>query len=189
MKTKINWIIGLGILLALFLTGAKEPEVKKKSKMQSSRQVLKILTFNICEGGKSIIGIDFGSPLCGGPRYTDIAGVILESGADIVGVNEPPSKPDLLLPLLQARDPKWQVRGGSDGRIGINLYSRFPIEPDPVHPNDPTIHLVRISPARSVIVSTLHWWPFHGDGCFYIQKRIMDGDIPSDPKVLEKQVL
>ena len=189
MKQNNNWFIGLGILLALLLTGAKEPEVKKRSKMQLPGQVLKILTFNICEGGNSIIGIDSGSPLCGRPRNADIAGVILESGADIVGVNEPPSKPDLLLPLLQARDPKWQVRGGSDGRIGINVYSRFPIEPDPLHPNDPTIHLVRISPARSVIVSTIHWWPSHGYGPFYIQKRIIAGDIPSDPKVFEKQVL
>ena len=137
---------------------------QKKSKMQLSGQVLKILTFNICEGGNSIIGIDSGSPLCGRLRHTDIAGVILESEADIVGIIEPPSKPDLLLQLMHARDPKWQVRGGSDGRIGINLYSRFPKEPDPLHPKDTTIHLVRISTARSVIVSTIHWLPSHGYG-------------------------
>jgi hypothetical protein len=53
--------------------------------MQLSGQVLKILTFNICEGGNSIIGIDSGSPLFGRPRHADIAGVILKSGADIVG--------------------------------------------------------------------------------------------------------
>jgi hypothetical protein len=32
MKQNNNWFIGLGILLALLLTGAKEPEVKKNPK-------------------------------------------------------------------------------------------------------------------------------------------------------------
>jgi len=139
------------------------------------RQILKVLTFNILAGGKPATEIGSTSPLFIKPRFFDIAGVILKSGADIVCVNEPPETPDPLLPLLQKNDPDWQVRGGSDGRININLYSRFPIEPDPLHPDDPTIHSVIISPEQSVIVCTIHWWPERGMGSGYIQKRIMEG--------------
>lgn len=152
-------------------------------------RTLRILSFNVLSGGAPVAEIGSASPLFRKPRHAEIAAVILESGADIVGVTEPPGATDPVLALLQAKDPAWQKRGGSNGRIPVFLYARFPITPDPLHPDDPTLHRVRIAPDRSVIVHVAHWWPAGGYGPSYIQQRMLAGDVPADPAAFEAQVL
>ncbi len=149
----------------------------------------RVLTFNILAGGSAVAEVGSTSPLHRRPRQTNIAEVIRQTGADLVCVNEPPGTTDPVLPLLQASDPNWRRRGGSDGRIDIHLYARVPIEPDPLHPGDPTLHQVRVSPTQSVIVHTVHWWPARGYGPDYVQKRLRAGDAPSDRGVFATQVL
>lgn len=150
---------------------------------------VKILSFNVLSGGAAAAEVGLTSPLFRQPRHTNIAEVILQTGADIVCVNEPPGSPDPVLALLQERDPNWQRRGGSDGRVNIFLYARYPIEPDPLQPAVPTMHRVRVSPTQSVIVHTVHWWPARGYGPDYVQQRIQAGDLPPDPGHFASQVL
>lgn len=138
---------------------------------------LRVLSFNVLAGGAAAAEVGSTSPLYNRPRQTNIADVILRTGADIVCVNEPPGSSDPILPLLQASDPNWRRRGGSDGRINIHLYARFLIEPDPLQPANPTVHRVRVSPTQSVFVHTIHWWPAGGYGPDVVQKCVRADDV------------
>ncbi|MFO1492844.1 MAG: endonuclease/exonuclease/phosphatase family protein [Kiritimatiellia bacterium] len=150
---------------------------------------VRVMAFNVLTGGAPVSEVGAGSPLFRRPRHTNLAEVIRQAKADLVCVNEPPGANDPLLPILRADDPDWRRRGGSDGRINIQLYSRFPIEPDPEHPDDPTLHQVRVTPARAVIVHTIHWWPAKGYGPDYVQKRWRAGDFSTAPAEFEADVL
>lgn len=143
---------------------------------------LKLLTFNILTAGNAVNEIGSTSPLYQQPRHADIAAVIIQSGADIVGVLEPNSaSPDPILTALQANNPAWQKRG--------NLYAKFPIEADPHNAGDTSTHLVRTGPEQFVICHVAHWTPSNGYGPDIIQNRIIAGTVPGDPDQFDAEIV
>ena len=148
----------------------------------TSTSELKLLTFNILAGGNSANEIGSSSPLYQQPRHADIAAVIIQTGADIVGVLEPnTSGTDPILTALQADNPAWTKRN--------NLYAKFPIEQDPRNPGDTSTHLVRTGTDQFVICHVAHWRPNNGYGPNIIQERIIAGDIPADPDQFDAEMV
>ena len=159
----------LWVLLTALFAGASETST------------LRLLTFNILAGGNAVPEIGATSPLHQESRHADIAAVILQSGADIVGVLEPAAgATDPILTRLQADDPAWQKRG--------NLYAKFPIEEDPRNPGAPATHLVRTGPEQFVICHVAHWRPSNY-GPFFVQERIIAGTVPADPDQFNEEVV
>ncbi len=183
MNTQINFSYKLfrlifKLILLYCLTASAESD---QTDSQQQTLELKILSFNILSGGSPVAEIGNTSPLFRKPRYEHIAAVILQTGADIVGVTEPnEAKDDPILKTLIAADPKWQKRG--------NLYAKFPIEPDPNLPGDLTVHLVRVRSKNAVICHVAHWKPVNGYGPDVLQKRILEQNVPDNPVKLDQEV-
>ncbi|VGO16326.1 hypothetical protein PDESU_04917 [Pontiella desulfatans] len=146
---------------------------------------LKVMTFNILQSGKKCDEIGSTSPLLNKNRYQDIANVIIESGADVVGITEPnTANPDPILGFLQATNSDWQKLG--------KVYAKYPITPDPLNPNtgddDSYAYQVKVGVNRYVYIHVAHWHPKH-EGIREIQERMIAGTVPSDLEVFEQEIL
>lgn len=152
--------------------------VPKKNKMQ-----IKVMSFNILQSGNPCYEVGTTSPLYRKPRHQDIANVIIEAEADIVGVQEhDPS--GQILSHLQSKDPNW--------RQMEKVYAKFPIERDPYNPGDTRnshAYRVRITDTQWVYVHVAHWWPANGYSPCVVRDRIADGKIPADFEQFEREIL
>ena len=125
---------------------------------------IKVLTFNVLAGGDPTNEIGSTSPLFQQPRYDDIVGVILQSGADIVGIQEDAAG-TAILSRLQADDPAWNRRGA--------IYSKYSIVPVSAGNSNTAVSRVMINANQSVVVHNAHWWPGQGYGPFVAQSRLI----------------
>ncbi len=147
---------------------------------------VKVMTFNILRGGVPVDEIGASSPLYRKERYQDIAKVIIESDADIVGILEPNTAvPDPILELLQGNNPRWRKNG--------KLYAKYPIELDPYTSEETVLNMqaYRINVNRNMWVYVLvaHWRPVHGYGPMVISDLISRQALPDDLDQLEEMLL
>lgn len=147
---------------------------------------LSILNLNILQGGKPAREIGATSPLYRKPRHQDIAKLILQVKADIVGTTEPcPLADDRILSELRKNDSKWN-------RVG-KVYSRFPVTTDPLNPKntrrDSFAHRVEVGVGKFVYVHVAHWRPGRGYGPDVVMKHVQAGTVEDDPKKFEEKVL
>lgn len=173
----------LTILLVSLLVWAGTVSCRGENNISSKMQI-KVMSFNILASGNAASEIGLTSPLYLQPRYQDIANVIIEAGADIVGTQEHDTSGQILS-YLQAHDPIWQQLG--------KLYSKFPIEQDPYNPVNSSrnsyAYRVRLTHTQWAYVHNAHWWPAGGYGPYVVQERIIADDIPSDLEQFEQQIL
>ena len=145
---------------------------------------IKVMSFNILQAGNSCNEIGSTSPLYQQPRHQDIANVIIEAGADIVGIQEHESGGQILS-YLQANDPNWQQLG--------KLYAKFPIEQDPYNPVNSSrnsyAYRVQLTDTQWVYVHVAHWWPAGGYGPTVVQGRIIADTVPADLVQFEQEIL
>lgn len=147
---------------------------------------LSFLNLNLLQGGYPAREIGSTSPLYRKPRHQDIANLILQVKADIVGTTEPSSiDHDPILIELQKSDTKWN-------RFG-KVYSRFPVSADPLNPKnssrDSFAHRVEVDDGRFVYIHVAHWWPSNGYGPDVVMKHVQAGTVDDDAEKFEKKVL
>ena len=137
-------------LLAISQLGAEE-EVR-----------LRLMTFNILQGGGNAKNVGFGNEWFGGSRIDEIASAIQCARADIVGIQEDcPTKSNVILDEL---GEGWYRAG--------KLYSKFPAQL--LHSNkDRSLEVVDVELAGSRVVRIVncHWWP-NNYGPFLAQEKL-----------------
>lgn len=110
---------------------------------------LRVMTFNILQGGGDASNVGFGNMVFGGSRFDELADVIRLAKADVVGVQEDcPSGQ-----LLEALGKGW-TRAGS-------VYSRLPLRKVSV---EPFLTVVDVQPPGGCPVKLVncHWFPPRG---------------------------
>lgn len=142
------------------------------------------MSFNILEGGGNAAGVGFPDRDFGGSRRDDIAAVIRECRADLVGVQECGA----VEPLLKKLGPGWQGFGtGQSGYTGAIL-SRFPLR-RLVMEDFLTAAEVELPDGRRIVLVNAHWWPRSNGGVGLIQQRLRSGDVPADLDQFEAEIL
>ena len=142
-----NCLLGL---LAISQLGAEE-EVR-----------LRLMTFNILQGGGNAKNVGFGNEWFGGSRIDEIASAIQCARADIVGIQEDcPTNSNVILDEL---GEGWYRAG--------KLYSKFPAQL--LHSNkNRSLEVVDVELAGSRVVRIVncHWWP-NNYGPFLAQEKL-----------------
>ena len=137
-------------LLAISQLGAEE-EVR-----------LRLMTFNILQGGGNAKNVGFGNEWFGGSRIDEIASAIQCARADIVGIQEDcPTSSNVILDEL---GEGWYRAG--------KLYSKFPAQL--LHSNkNRSLEVVDVELAGSRVVRIVncHWWP-NNYGPFLAQEKL-----------------
>ncbi len=137
-------------LLAISQLGAEE-EVR-----------LRLMTFNILQGGGNAKNVGFGNEWFGGSRIDEIASAIQCARADIVGIQEDcPTNSNVILDEL---GEGWYRAG--------KLYSKFPAQL--LHSNkNRSLEVVDVELAGSRVVRIVncHWWP-NNYGPFLAQEKL-----------------
>ena len=152
----LSWVVAI----TSFGTPAVQGQERESgSSVQPIR--LSFLNLNLLQGGYPAREIGSTSPLYRKPRHQDIANLILQVKADIVGTTEPSSiDRDPILIELQKSDKKWN-------RFG-KVYSRFPVSADPLNPKN----LSRDSFAHRVeVVLGVFYYEFGRPGAGVTQSR------------------
>lgn len=123
--------------------------------MQPSDQTddeLRVLSFNILYGGGQAAGVGFPNSDFGGSRIDEIADVIRQSKAQIVGIQEDAGS-NALLDELNKQQPRWFRYG--------NIYSQFPLQG--LQKTDKAFGMsvcrVQIAKTRWLTVINTHWYP------------------------------
>lgn len=147
---------------------------------------LRILNLNILQGGNPAREIGITSPLYRKPRHQEIANLVLQVKADVVGTTEQCSiDNDLILIELQKNDPKWN-------RFG-KVYSRFPVSADPLNPQnssrDSIAHRVEVVDGKFVYIHVAHWWPSNGYGPDVVMRHVQADTVDDDLGKFEEKVL
>lgn len=141
----------------------------------SSRTRLRVMSFNILQGGGNAANVGFYDKDYGGSRVDDIAAAILASKADIVGIQEdgPPQ------PLLEALGPEWTHAG--------SVYSKYRMTPIK---SSKWLDVVRVhlSDDESIVVANCHWAP-SPYGPFLMQEEIRNHGVPESRPVFRNLVL
>ena len=123
---------------------------------------LRLMTFNILQGGGNAKNVGFGNEWFGGSRIDEIASAIQCARADIVGIQEDcPTKSNVILDEL---GEGWYRAG--------KLYSKFPAQL--LHSNkDRSLEVVDVELAGSRVVRIVncHWWP-NNYGPFLAQEKL-----------------
>jgi Endonuclease/Exonuclease/phosphatase family len=153
--------------------------VECQSQAQSptgGNRTIRVMTFNILQGGDDAGNVGFGNAKFGGSRMDEIVAAIKTAKADIVGVQEDCGNDRLLMALGQG----WYRKG--------SIYSRFPLSDATAKPYL-TAAKVRLSEMYSVTVVNCHWLPLaKGYGPDVVQAALREGG-PIDPAKLAKQAI
>ncbi len=145
---------------------------------------LTVMSFNILEAGGNAASVGFPDSAFGGSRRDDIANVIRECGADIVGVQE--CGP--VAPLLEELGPDWRGLGTGKSVYTGAIVSRLPLEPL-VTEDFLTVARVKLPVGGSVVLVNTHWSPLRNSGVALIQQRLRAGTIPVDLSQFEAEIL
>lgn len=136
---------------------------------------LRVLSFNILQGGGNAANVGFPDRDFGGSRIDEIAEVILLSRAQIVGIQED----DGSSKLFNALGSGWQ-RAGS-------IYAKFPLE-EIQKTNWMTVAKVNIAPQQSIIIVNCHWRPSnYGPG--QARELLLDQGQPKDLREFAERIL
>lgn len=138
---------------------------------------IKVLSFNILQGGHDASNVGFPDTRFNGSRFDDLANVITEANADIVGIQEDTNTDS----LLNSLGPGWNRC--------YNIYSKFKLVPLESNGNLLNACRVYLPNGDSLVFVNCHWWPTGGNGPRIIKQRILDGSIPQDLEVFEKEIL
>lgn len=168
-----SWWIGL--LAALNLVSAAAPA-------RSLR--FTVMSFNIQEGGADAMLVGFTNSTFGGSRHDDIANVIRECDADIVGVQEGGA----VGPLLKELGPDWHGLATGNSKFTSAVVSKFPLEALTVS-DFLLVARVKVPGAQPVVLVNTHWSPRTGGGVGAIQQRLRAGDVPTDLGKFESEIL
>ncbi|MFO0979174.1 MAG: endonuclease/exonuclease/phosphatase family protein [Planctomycetaceae bacterium] len=126
-------------------------------------RTIRVMTFNILQGGNDAGNVGFGNMKFGGSRIDEIAEVIKVAGADIVGVQE------------DCDDDRLRVALGNDWHRKGSIYSRFPLSDATVKPYL-TVVRVQLTEAHFVNVVNCHWLPpANGYGPDVVQAELRKG--------------
>jgi endonuclease/exonuclease/phosphatase family metal-dependent hydrolase len=136
----------------------QETTVFPKVESSSNRSRIRVMSFNILQGGGDASNVGFDNKDYGGSRVDEIAAAILASGADIVGIQEG-GPPQLLLKHLGA---EWKNTGSVYSKHRMTLMK-----------SSSWLSVVRVhlSDDKSVIVANCHWAP-SPYGPFLVQEQI-----------------
>lgn len=154
---------------------------EKPSELESSGTRIKVMSFNVLYGGSNAAGVGFTNEDFGGSRIDEIAEVILQSGAEIVGIQEDAST-NVLLDELNKGDDRW-FRYGS-------VYSKFKLVG--IEKTDKafgmTVCQVVISDDLTITFVNTHWHP-SPYGPAIIQERLKENPQVDDLADFEKTIL
>ena len=136
---------------------------------------LRVVSFNILQAGANAANVGFFNDDFGGSRLDEIADIIRQSQADVVGVQEGPGSDA----LLEALGEGWS-------RVG-SIYSRLPIEP--VAATGP-LDAARVDcgAVGSVVVLNGHWSP-SPYGPFLVQDALKERGAPRDLAMFAQEIL
>ncbi|MBN8456929.1 MAG: endonuclease/exonuclease/phosphatase family protein [Verrucomicrobia bacterium] len=143
-----------------------------------------VMSFNILEAGGNAAHVGFPDAAFGGSRRDDIATIIRDSGADIVGVQECGA----VAPLLRELGANWHGIGTGKSVYTGALVSKFPSIPL-VTEDFLTAARAELPDGGGLVVVNCHWWPPKDSGAALIRKRLRAGDIPDDLSRFESEVL
>jgi endonuclease/exonuclease/phosphatase family metal-dependent hydrolase len=136
---------------------------------------LRVLSFNILQGGGDASNVGFPNRDFGGSRYDELAAVIRLSQADVVGVQEDDDSDR----LLKALGEGWE-RDGS-------IYSQYDLTP--VYKGRwMTVCRVQLAAGNPIFVANCHWRP-SDYGPFHVQDHLRKHGAPNDLTKFEQQVL
>lgn len=110
------------------------------------RTSLRVMTFNILQGGGEASNVGFNNSYFDGSRMDELAAVIRLADADVVGVQEDCPSDELLREL----GDQWY-------RVG-SIYSRLPLTKVSVQ-QYLTVAKVELTKDRSVTIVNCHWFP------------------------------
>ena len=141
---------------------------------ESRGQSVRVMSFNILQGGGDASNVGFSDDDYNGSRMDDIAQVIIASGANIVGIQEPP-RGDTLLDEL-----------GSDWHRAGSIYSTYNIEPIALGNVD--VARVTMTDGVSVVVVNIHWRPYPY-GPYDAQESLREHGAPNDHDAFAQLIL
>lgn len=168
MKISFHHILSVNLILVVGLANNAVAD-------GNEAQELRVLSFNILQGGGNAANVGFPDRDFGGSRIDEIADVILMSRAQIVGIQED----DRSSKLLEALGQGWH-RAGS-------VYARYPLEL--IQKSYwMTVAKVNISSERSLYVVNCHWRPSnYGPG--QARDLLAEKGPPDDPSQFAEKIL
>ncbi|EAQ81093.1 putative endonuclease/exonuclease/phosphatase family protein [Blastopirellula marina DSM 3645] len=134
-----------------------------------------MLSFNILQGGNDANNTGFSNKRFGGSRHDELAAVIKQTQADVIGVQEDTSSDRLLTAL------------GDNWRRAGSIYSKYPLTPISVD-RLPTVCRVHLPSGDSIVIVNTHWRP-GPYGPYDIQKDIRQNGAPQNFDLWEQQIL
>lgn len=168
MFKNIGCCIAVFVLFNQCTTGGKQEHTSNR---------LMVLTFNILQGGHDAGNVGFPNSRFNDSRFDDLANVILETNADIVGIQEDTTTDSLLLAL------------GEGWKRCYNMYSRFKLSPLETNGDLLNACRVHLPNGDSLVFVNCHWLPSGGYGPGIIQERMLDGNVPADLNLFEEEIL
>ncbi|MEX2564430.1 MAG: endonuclease/exonuclease/phosphatase family protein [Cyclobacteriaceae bacterium] len=147
------------------------------SKQALTSNRLSVLTFNILQGGHDAGNVGFPNSRFNGSRFDDLAKVIVETKADILGIQEDTNTDSLRLAL------------GEEWNRCYNIYSKFKLSPLETNGDLLNTCRVHLPNGDSLVFVNCHWLPTGGYGPGMIQQRMLDANVPADLKILEEEIL
>ena len=127
---------------------------------------IKVMTFNILQGGGEAKNVGFDNSKFDGTRIDEIAAVFKQVDADIVGVQEDLRSNALLFEL-----------GDGWNRVG-SVYSRFALTKVSVAPYL-TVVSAKLNSGKSITIVNCHWFPPRGG----YGPDVIQNEIKKDPKI------
>lgn len=128
---------------------------------------VRVLSFNVLQGAGDASNVGFDDADFEGGRCAAVARVILESGADVVGVQEDASGDD----LVQALGEGWQRAGNVYARLPLTLVEQQGLL---------TVARVQVDRRRSFVLVNVHWRP-SPYGPYLLRDRLLEAEASAEP--------
>jgi endonuclease/exonuclease/phosphatase family metal-dependent hydrolase len=136
---------------------------------------LRVLSFNILQGGGDASNVGFPNRDFGGSRYDELAAVIRLSKADVIGVQEDDSSDR----LLTAMGEGWKRDGSIYSKYDLTLVRKG---------GWMTVCRVQLPSGNTIVVANCHWRP-SDYGPFQVQDHLRKHGTPDDLTKFEQQIL
>jgi len=136
---------------------------------------LRVMSFNILQGGEDASNVGFPNRDFGGSRYDELAAVVRLSKADVVGVQEDDSSDRLLTALGE----RWKREGSIYSKYDLSLVRKG---------GWMTLCRVQLPTGNTMVVANCHWRP-SDYGPFQVQDHLRKQGAPSDLTKFEQQIL
>lgn len=141
-----------------------------------STRNLRVMTFNILQGGGNAGNVGFADSKFGGSRIDEIVDAIEAAKPDIVGVQE------------DCRDNRLLDALGDDWRRQGSIYARLPLSEAKVQPYLTAVK-VHVSSSRTITVVNCHWLPpRNGYGPDVVQAALRSGGLVDSGKLAETAI-